>query len=50
PYFGDLIKGMGKLFPDILRFINNMVSTINGHLHELSGPVTTDVQQVKNYK
>uniref|UniRef100_A0A1X7SSU5 Protein MMS22-like N-terminal domain-containing protein n=2 Tax=Amphimedon queenslandica TaxID=400682 RepID=A0A1X7SSU5_AMPQE len=28
PYFRDLIKGMGKLFLDILRFIINMVSTI----------------------
>uniref|UniRef100_A0A1X7SN08 Uncharacterized protein n=1 Tax=Amphimedon queenslandica TaxID=400682 RepID=A0A1X7SN08_AMPQE len=50
PYFRDLIKGMGKLFLDILRFIINMVSTINGHLHKLSVPITTDVQQVKNYK
>uniref|UniRef100_A0A1X7U5G2 Uncharacterized protein n=1 Tax=Amphimedon queenslandica TaxID=400682 RepID=A0A1X7U5G2_AMPQE len=50
PYFGDLIKGTGKLFPDILRFIINMVSSIDEHLHELSVPVTNEIQQVKNYK
>uniref|UniRef100_A0A1X7TAR9 Uncharacterized protein n=1 Tax=Amphimedon queenslandica TaxID=400682 RepID=A0A1X7TAR9_AMPQE len=49
-YFGDLIKGTGTLFLDILRFIMNMVSSIDEHLHELSVPITNEIQQVKNYK